>query len=53
MVGQTITAIDDATLDPNDVTVVGNADLYYSSPVLKKLELELRARYSVVYYDEK
>lgn len=50
MVGQTITAIDP---ESSEVVVSGNADLFYSSAVLSRLENMLQARYSLVYYDEK
>lgn len=50
MVGESLSAID--SLD-TDLTVGGNADLFYSSSVLARLETMLDATYSMVYYDEK
>jgi hypothetical protein len=49
LVGQSLTAID---VDP-ELTITGNADLFYSSVVLAKIQQLLSARYSLVYYDEK
>jgi hypothetical protein len=50
LVGQSLTAIDP---DGSGVTVTGNADVLYSSSVLRQLEQSLGASYSVVYYDDK
>jgi hypothetical protein len=47
MVGQSLVAI-----ETSDLTVSGNADLFYSSEVLTRLEGLLKAKYSLVYYDE-
>ena len=49
LVGQSLTAID----PESELTVAGNADLFYSSEVLMKIQDLLAARYSLVYYDEK
>lgn len=48
MVGESITAVD---VDP-EVTVSGNADIFYSSTVLRRIELMMTPKYHVVYYDE-
>jgi hypothetical protein len=50
MVGESLTAID---LTSNDVTLSGNADVYYSSEVLSKIEANLVPTYSIAYYDDK
>ena len=48
MVGESITAVE---VDP-EVTVAGTADVFYSSAVLKRIELMMMPKYQVVYYDE-
>jgi hypothetical protein len=50
MVGESLTAID---LTSNDVTLSGNADVYYSSEVLSKIEASLVPTYAIAYYDDK
>lgn len=49
MVGESFTAVDTTNWD---VSVSGNADVFYSSEALSMVESNLHTSYSVVYWDE-
>jgi prepilin-type processing-associated H-X9-DG protein len=51
MIGESFTAVD--PLNPEDLTVSGNADIFYCSEMLDRLSSLLRASYAVVYYNDK